>query len=368
MAKRTLLATLPLTIVALLGVAQGACSNGANGSAQSGSRQGATAVLQSRGLGLGKNSAALRLRPLGGGTPGSIPLTLVNVTGEADSLLILHNGTDSCGFEAWAARSQPGPVAVAGRAFEPFDLGDPKNWTSTGGGLNGRCDGGKIIGAEAYFATMDVHLDATGDGVEDYVVRISTGETGPYKFGDVLIEDEDDTFKWIDTAAGDALRATRPSAPLRYEMRNMSGPLSVPYKDGSQTVVLTKLPLGTDADSLTRSVTPETRKVVFEVDFSTVQITTDSLASRAALAKGLHVPFLTQIRGDPSRYIRATITPLTASEIGGPNDPSPGIGNGTIVDRPGPDAGGTRPDAGASPSDAGSDAGMNGGDAGSPSP
>ena len=110
--KRTLLATLPLTIVALLGVAQGACSNGANGSAQSGSRQSATAVLQSKGLGLGKNSAALSLRPLGGGTPGSIPLTLVNVTGEADSLLILHNGTDSCGFEAWAARSQPGPVAV----------------------------------------------------------------------------------------------------------------------------------------------------------------------------------------------------------------------------------------------------------------
>ncbi len=56
-------------------------------------------------------------------------VTLLDVTGLADSLLVLTT-EGGCGFSAWSANGQSGPVAVEGRTGEAFDLAHPLSWTS----------------------------------------------------------------------------------------------------------------------------------------------------------------------------------------------------------------------------------------------
>jgi hypothetical protein len=269
--------------------------------------------------------------------PGASALTLGNVTGLADSLSVNHDGQDYCGFIAWSADSQDGPIAVEGRTLESFDLGNPKDWRSQGTGLREGCQGGHIFGAEAYFAYIDLHLSLVG-GSE--VVRLVLGETGNYKVGDVLVGSPSGAFQWIDATSSALIpeNSGRPASPYRYPAL---AALQVPYVDNGRTVVMTKVPMRVDTDTQGRTVSQTTAKVVFEVDFDSIELTATDTSSPAALGKTLSVPFLDAIRGDPAKHLLVKITPLEPEAVGTDADPAPELGNGNIVK---PDAG--SPDAG----------------------
>jgi hypothetical protein len=261
----------------------------------------------------------------------SDPVVLLNLTGDADSLLLLTQ-ENGCGFSAWSANGQSGPIGVEGRTSEAFDLAHPRTWTSRGTGLRTGCSGGQLASAEAYFAFVDLHLAVNSTGVEDTVVRVYTSESGGAKFGDLKVKDADGSFKWVDTSAGDALVATRPAAPATYVMNGPTGPLTVPYFDnnGSRKMVMTKLPLALATASVGQDVSPLTRKVVFDVDLSPTLVTVGDKSSPGKVARTLSVPFLTDIQAHGAQ-VQVTVTPLTVDEVNGPLDPAPGDGNGQIV-------------------------------------
>lgn len=275
-------------------------------------------------------------------------VSLANVTGEADSLLVLtpENG---CGFGAWSANSQSGRVGARGRTSEAFDLAHPRSWVSKGTGLRPGCQGGVAQSAEAYFNFLDFSLDTDHDGVVDATVRIFTSESHDAHFGDVQLRDQDGVFKWLD-AAGDALSTTRPASPLQYAIGDSHGPLTVPWFDNNGTVemVMTKLPLTLAPGSTNRTLDPATRKVVFDLDLSQASLTASDKTSPARVAHTLSVPFLTDVQTHSGAGLLLSLTPLTAEEMNGPADPAPGNESGQIVVREVVDGGvdGGQPDAG----------------------
>lgn len=254
---------------------------------------------------------------LGPGSRAAIDLN--NITGMADSLLILTT-EDGCGFTAWSANSVRGEVAIAGRELETFNLGNPADWTSTGSGIRDICNGGTIIGIEAYFGYMDFDLTFSGT---DYMVRIAMGSVDPYEPGDVLVY-SGGTFNWIDDSGSTLtpLASGRPASPYRYD----SIESFTPFYDGgsSNQTVLEKLELNTDAPSEAITLDQTISKVVVTVDFTSASITASDTSNATSIAKTLSIPFL----NDYSTFA-ATVTALTADQIGGDDDPEPEIGNGS---------------------------------------
>jgi hypothetical protein len=297
--------------VALMGMASMAV--GCNSEEKGGGGGSIHAVLQKKGV-----SASPLVHAVAYSPP-----TLTNVTGKADSLAINQGGEDGCSFIAWSANSQDGPIAVAGRTLEDFDLGNPKNWTSVGHGMRDACKGGNIIGGEAYFAYIDLHLQAHSG---DEVVRIALGDTGSYQAGDVLVADDNGVFNWIDANSSTLTPDTSARPTDAYQYPAIAA-MEIPYKDGEREVIMTKVPIRVDDATKAETVSQDTAKVVFEIDFSSITLDAPNQGSREALAKSLSVPFLDEIRGDPSKHPLAKVTPLTKAQMGTAADPAPTLGN-----------------------------------------
>ncbi len=292
------------------------------GGSEDSSSMSTTAVIKASGLAGGRFFSVWDLfseakQPRAGQR---VTATLTNITGVADSLLVLTT-EDYCGFSAWSAKSQRGGVALSGREYEPFNLATPEDWTSTGTGIRSGCAGGTIIGLEAYFAYMDLAITVSSVA---YDVRVAMGTSGVYQAGDVLVK-VSGVFNWIDSASTTLtpVTGTRPSSPYQYAaVKDFVPFLDGGNNDGKQTV-LDKLSMTvSDATKLIR-LDSTISKVVVNVDFSTAVLTVTDTTSAATVAKTLSVQFL-----DDYSQLLATVTGLTKAEKGTSKDPVPAKGNG----------------------------------------